>query len=407
MLICNNYLMKSSNFVKNIISKDTNTFFNTLNNLINSKDIGLFKELDESSDFIFPFVKEKIINEFVKLINKENLDVVFEFMNYYSYDFEDMVLRPLLKHADEDLTDKILEIFEQGNEHNKAYCAKYFTKIKDTLALPLLKKEAMSDFYYLKINCAKALRGFCDTEALNKAKEIVLNSSDEYEKLDAFEFIIAYGNEARFILENCFNLPFSQNIIANLLDENGFDEIKKANEGKISDVFCVLLEGYPENISLNTIKYYEIAKFIRYLSANQTNYNLALLLCAKAKFDEFANNDNYTFDLDNDLKNELKNINSLLKDIDFKKLAVEYKSGSEFQAILNVIREFDCNEFDIKLSDIINSQKNKEVPATLLVEALGILHTKNKINLIDKKIIEDIKTIENTNLKAIAMKYLN
>ena len=71
--------MNQDNFVKNIISKDYNVSKNALTELINSKNPTLFKKLCDNSDFIFPFVKEKIVKNFVTLIKKDNLDTVFLF----------------------------------------------------------------------------------------------------------------------------------------------------------------------------------------------------------------------------------------------------------------------------------------------------------------------------------------
>ena len=71
--------MSSSNLIKNITSKDLNLSLNTIKTLINTSNLEDFRELCEKSDFIFPFLKKRITDDFVKLINKENLNTVFEF----------------------------------------------------------------------------------------------------------------------------------------------------------------------------------------------------------------------------------------------------------------------------------------------------------------------------------------
>ena len=71
--------MSSQNFIKNITSKDINLSKNTILQMVKSVNIEDFSELCQKSDFIFPFLKERIINDFVKLINKENLNAIFEF----------------------------------------------------------------------------------------------------------------------------------------------------------------------------------------------------------------------------------------------------------------------------------------------------------------------------------------
>ena len=71
--------MVDKNFIKNITSKDINLSKNTISNMIKTASIDCFEELCEKSDFIFPFLKERISNDFVKLISKDDLKTVFEF----------------------------------------------------------------------------------------------------------------------------------------------------------------------------------------------------------------------------------------------------------------------------------------------------------------------------------------
>ena len=91
--------MSSENFIKNITSKDLNLSHKTIEALIKQKDSSLFSELCEKSEFIFPFLKERIIKDFVKLITKNDLDVVFEFSKIYCSDFEDLIVNSWIKFA--------------------------------------------------------------------------------------------------------------------------------------------------------------------------------------------------------------------------------------------------------------------------------------------------------------------
>ena len=88
--MCNNLIMPLTDLLKNITSKDKNLYKSTIKNLVKSGDCDDFKNLCENSEFIFSFIKEKIINDFVKLINKNDLDRIFKFAKIYSYDFEDL-----------------------------------------------------------------------------------------------------------------------------------------------------------------------------------------------------------------------------------------------------------------------------------------------------------------------------
>ena len=98
--MCNNLVMPLSNLLKNITSKDVELSKNTVKALIKSADLDDYNELIKNSDFIFPFIKERIIKDFVKLINKSELDTVFKFAKIYSSDFEDLIVKSWLKYAD-------------------------------------------------------------------------------------------------------------------------------------------------------------------------------------------------------------------------------------------------------------------------------------------------------------------
>ena len=130
--------MLDENFIKNITSKDIKLSHSIIENMIKASDIEAFRTLCEKSDFIFPFLKERISSDFVKLIKEENLSAIFKFSEIYCADFEDIIVNSWVKFASEDLTDEILALFENGTIEQKAYCAKYFSRINDPLALEYL-----------------------------------------------------------------------------------------------------------------------------------------------------------------------------------------------------------------------------------------------------------------------------
>ena len=59
--------MSSDNFIKNITSKDINLSKNTISQMLNNASIEDFQKLCSSCDFIFPFVKERIVEALAKL----------------------------------------------------------------------------------------------------------------------------------------------------------------------------------------------------------------------------------------------------------------------------------------------------------------------------------------------------
>ncbi len=400
--MCNNLVMPLSNLLKNITSKDVELSKNTVKALIKSADLDDYNELIKNSDFIFPFIKERIIKDFVKLINKSELDTVFKFAKIYSSDFEDLIVKSWLKYADEDLTDKILELFENGSNDEKAYCAKYFSVINDSLALDILYKNSYVDFLPLEINCARALKNFEDRKIVNEMKNRILNSTDEFEKVSAYTFILAYGGVdlVKFCLENCFESPFLVDIISNLLDFNDlYYLIDILDENVVARIFGVLIENYPENISLNTIECYQIFDFVKFLLKSKSQYAKNILAICKLNFNEYLNNEVYNYDLDKNLKIELKKIVEYLNlyKVDFSALKEEIVDNClyyRFEMSLKVINEYKLYEYGQLLANLINENKLPLGFVSLCAQTLKIL---GRTNLIKKDAIENIK---NDNVKA-------
>lgn len=398
--------MSLENFIKNITSKDENLALNTTKNLILNQETANFSKLVEKGDFIFPFLKDKIINNFVKIIKKENLKTVFEFSKIYSYDFEDLIVKSWLKFASEDLTDEILELFENGTKDQKAYCASYFSHICDNLALENLKKYSKDDFYPLKINSIKALKSFQDETILNEAKETILKSDDDFKKVDAFEILsIFQGKEnLKFIVENSKNNPFIATIISYLFDYNSFFEIKNAlDENQLLKIFNVFYENMPEIINLESLISYDILDFIKTLEKIKNQYSTNLLFLTSKKFDEFSD-DIYTFDMDKNTKNELFNIkkylNNLVFDFSSLKNELNFKDDKQrFQIALEVIEKNNFNEFDETLANFVN---NNSVENELVALICALFKKKDRLSLINKDNIEKIK---DKNIKELILSY--
>lgn len=394
--------MPLENFIKNITSKDINLSKNTIENMIKAKDTEAFRLLCEKSDFIFPFLKDRISSDFVKLIKEEDLNAIFKFSEIYSIDFEDMIVESWIKFASEDLTDEILNLFEIGTIEQKAYCAKYFSRIQDSIALVYLNKYATNDFEPLKTNCAIALSQFKDEEVLNNMKEIVLKSDDDFEKLNAFDFITIYGGEKqiKFALENAFLSPFSINIITNILDFNNINYLKNIIEPKIlTKIFQLIVEKYPEELSIDSAYYWSLADFIKLIYSYDSKYSKNVLILAREKFKEFSENDIYTFDFDKNIKFEIKNISKLLNSLDLKFEMSDFEDDFELSAILGVIKELKLNEEAKNLAllfDKINEEKKAEIAL--------ILKELNQIDLIKA---DSLENIQNENVKALIKSYLS
>ena len=132
--------------LNDLISKDNIASTAAARSIIDSADTISFGKLCEKSEFLFDFIKEKINEKLINAVNSENFENIFKFIKIYNLDFEDFIIKAWLKFANEDLTDRILELFENGTNEEKAYAAGYFCHINDTLALDFLKENAFSDF---------------------------------------------------------------------------------------------------------------------------------------------------------------------------------------------------------------------------------------------------------------------
>lgn len=399
--------MSSQNFIKNITSKDITQSNNTIKNMIKTANIADFKLLCENAEYIFPFLKERITRDFVKIINKENLNVIFEFSKIYCSDFEDLIVNSWIKFANEDLTDEILNLFENGTDEQRTYCAKYFSKIQDPLAIEYLNKFAKNNFEALRLNCAIALSAFLDVEILNEMKNIVLNSNDDFEKLKAFNFIVAYGKDEqiKFVLENAFNSPFATNIITNIMDFCDINHLKNIlNEETLNKIFQLIIEEYPEDIPLDTCYYWNLIDYIKLIYSFDNQFSKNILLMAKIKFDEFSKNDVYIFDFDKNIKEEIKNISQYLNSLNIKieNLSDELKKDKfHFDTALNIIKELKLNEYSSYLAQLINENQNDYEKIAKLSETLKEI---NEAKLINIEIIENIK---DENIKALIKSYTN
>ena len=391
-------------FIKNITSKDINLSKKTISDLINSSNTDNFKLLVQRADFIFPFLKERISKDFVKLVNKNNIKTLFEFTKVYSPDFEEMIVNSFLKFADENLTDEILELFETGTDEQKAYCASYFSHIKDTLAINLLYENLNSDFEPLKTNCILTLKAFGETKPIENAKENIKNSNDELEKLNDY-LVLSIYNEIEFIVKNGLDSPLNNNIISILLDYNDFDSLKNSlEEEEIKRIADTIIEGYPENISLDTVLYYQFMDLIKYIKNFNDNYSKNILLLSKIKFEEFNSKDVYSFDFDKSVKQEIKDIGEFLNglSVSIDDIVFEYDKEKpyRFNILLNVIQEYNLNNFD---EDLIKTFNNSDLKCEFMARIAEILKEHNKINKIDKNVVENIN---NYNVKALILSYL-
>lgn len=290
--------------------------------LINDCDIALFQELVESESFLFDFVKQNVAERIGAQINDNNYKNLIEFLKFYSPSYEDVIVSALVKFADEDLTDLMLEKFENGTDDEKTYCARFFGAIQDPLAHPLLAANAYSDNEFLAQNCASSLALWQDEKSYNEALE-KLKSDDEFEKLSAVKFLSAYGNKNALpeIFNAMKNSALAENIAGEIpYIENLFELLDKYYEDALL-LINFIINGLSEILPLSVIFDFELFEVFERLINNCDDSKCAIvLLNARDKFDTLTENDEYLFDEDKNTKNEVQDIKKLLRSVqDLKK----------------------------------------------------------------------------------------
>ena len=290
--------------------------------LINDCDTKLFKELIDNDSFLFDFVKDNVAQRIAKEINESNYRNLIEFIKYYSPFYEDVIVSAFVKYADEDLTDILLDKFENGTDEEKIYAAKYFAKIQDPLAHDFLRINAYSENEYLAQNCAYALSQWNDREAYNVAIA-KLHCGDDFDELSAVKFLVAYGDKSAVpaIIDTMKNSAMPENIAGEIpYLENLFDLIEKSYEDALL-IINYIINGLGEILPLSLVFDFELFEVFEKLINNYDDSKYAIvILNAQEKFEILTENDEYLFDEDKNTKNEIQNIKKLLKSVNKKNL---------------------------------------------------------------------------------------
>ena len=309
--------MSNKDLIKKLTSKNKTDYEPVAHQLINTPDISLFEELVNQDDFLFDFVKRNVSQRLQNACNASNYRNLLALMKVYSPFYEDFIASTLAKFADEDLTDELLEIFENGTEAEKTYCAKYFSHIKDPLALEFLREGAFSENENLSSNCAATLGAFEDKEsfelALNK-----LDSDDDFEIFKGVNFLIAYGDKtaAKKIIEVLDKSSMAENIAGEIPYLIDLFSILELDTVSGLTVINYIINGLGEILPLSTTIDYNLYSVIEDLANNSQNSAVATVLTnAREKFNTLTENDEYLYDEDKNTKNEVYEINKLLNSI--------------------------------------------------------------------------------------------
>lgn len=382
-----------SDKLKKLTGKNPKDFEPVAFDVINIPDVELFKELIDNEDFLFDFIKQNVANRLAKVCNSSNYLNLLQFLKYYSPSYEDVIISNLVKFSDEDLTDKMLAIFEDGTDDEKTYCAKYFSIVQDSLALDFLKENAYSENSSLSANCATALALFGDTESKNEAL-VKLKSDDEFEKLDGVRFLVSYGDKSVIpaIVDVMKTSSFAENIAGGLLYLTDLFSLYKTNKTDALFVFNSVINGLGEILGLAQIFDFRLYEFIEMLLKEQTDSEIAVVLAnAKDKFNTLTENDEYLFDETKDVKQEVMDIKQLLSSFKVNQSLINAELKSESLFVFTAL-EFANNESAIRGLLISANQ-------TVVLKALEMLKQMNSLTKEDKNLAlssvtsEDIKSV--------------
>ena len=246
--------------VKDLTAKDEQKAFAAAQSLINNKNTEAFQILADKSEFLFDFVKNNVNKRLQKAINEKNFRNLFGFLKIYAPDFEDTIVGAFASYANEDLTDEMLELLENGTESEKTYSAKYFSYIPDTISADLLTDYALNnDNEALAFNAAKALGSMQIDSAYNKAVEL-LDSDDDFTVLKAVKFLVAYENKDA--VDALFKAMEKSSMSENIAGEIPYLEslLTLVQTKKEPALMCLenILSGLGEILPLNQVFNFEL-----------------------------------------------------------------------------------------------------------------------------------------------------
>ncbi len=342
--------------------------------IMDNSDEKLFAELVDKDSFLFDFVKQNVAERLEKATNINNWKTVLKFLKYYSPSYEDFIVSTLAKYADEDLTDKMLELLENGTDNEKTYAAKFFSYIQDPISIDLLKKNSYTENEYLNANCAIALSAMKEENSYFEAIE-KLKSDDDFEKLSAVKFLVSYGKKDALanIIEAMKQSALAENIAGEIpYLESILKILENDFENGLLIVNCII-NGLGEILGLSQIFDFELYDALEYIETEFEDSRAAVvLLNAREKFETLTENDEYLFDEDKNTKNEINDIKKLLFNIDKKELLSKVNfqlkeespfvyTALDFSTNLTAIRELlKCNNQTIilKTAEILKSLGN-------------------------------------------------
>lgn len=383
--------------LKKLTGKNPKDFEPVAYSLINMPDVDLFKELVDKEDYLYDFVKQNVSKRLEKVCNQKNYLNLLQLLKYYSPTYEEFIIRQLVKNANEDLTDTLLDLFENGTEDEKTYCAKYFSFIKDPLAIEYLKDNAYSENSYLSSNSISALSSFGEREIYNEAIA-KLKSDDEFEQLSGAKFLVSYGDKSAYnaIIETIKTSSFAEHIATELPYLINLKEIIGSDKTNGLFILNNIINGLGEVSALSQVFDFELYEILENLIKGSITSEIAVvLLNAIDKFETLTENDEYLFDETKDTKQEIYDIKNLLSELNKNEL-IKLTDEELNQDSLFVFNALEFSQNIQKMRELLNSNNQ-----TILLKTVEILKTHGVLSADDKNIA--LEKVSNENIKNIIL----
>lgn len=383
--------------IKNLTGKDPKGYEPVASRIINTPDVELFAELVSKDDYLFDFIKQNVAQRLAKVCNKSNFRNLFKFLNIYSPYYDEFISSTLAQYADDDVIRRMLTILNTGTEAEQTYAASFFSYIKNEQALLPLRKHAYSENPDLAANCARALSKLEDKDSYKEALD-KLQSKDSFEQYSAVKFLAAYQdtNALDAIFKAMKTSPMAENIAAEIPFLCSLNSLlnTELNDSAIL-AFCYIINGLVELIPIAQIIDFEIYSMIdTMLKATPSGPIAVALSLAKEKFSTFVENEEYLFDEDKNTKNEVNDINILLKKVDNNKyLSSLYEEMYEESDFINFAIDF------VKDTDVIASLLSGQ-NQTIILKAMTVLKSSGQLTEQLKQL--GLNNITDKNIKSVA-----
>lgn len=390
--------------LNDLISKDNSAAKEAAIKLLAEKDVESFKILNSKSEFLFDFIKEKILKNLIGAVNSKNCLNLFEFLKVYSPDFKGFILHPLVQFKTPEIEDKMLNFLCSGSDEEKTYATEFFTILADKTKYEKIKANLNADFEPLKIASINYLSNLGFRLEFEESLKILEDKSkDNFEKLTQVEFLAYFGDKKAFepIYNYFINEDNSYTIANFLLDLKPFSTLIEENrEDEILNILSSIILNFPDSVSFEEINYYINEGLFEFLLESENNLSALILFYLKNKTELILEDENYSIDLTKENKKEANIINSKLNNaiqiFDKKEtLTLGLNSINYFENILSL--EI-IKEENIEIIEPIYNLLEKTTNNEIIMDILYCLQNQNKLNetLINKILLKT----ENEILKA-------